>query len=45
MGCSGIVNKKIQPHLGLVDHNNLKSDEQILSTLQYEMFPDKKITH
>lgn len=42
MGCSGIVNKKIQPHLGLVEHNNLKSDEQILSTLHYEMFPDEK---
>ncbi|XQW83467.1 hypothetical protein ACOYR1_09895 [Thalassotalea piscium] len=32
----------IHKPLGLIDHNNLKSDEQILSTLNYEMFPDKK---
>jgi len=36
------VNNKIQPHLGLVDHNNLKTDEEILSTINYEMFPDEK---
>ena len=32
----------IHKPLGLIDHNNLKSDEQILLTLNYEMFPDKK---
>lgn len=35
------MNNKIQPHLGLVDHNNLKTDEEILSTINYEMFPDE----
>ena len=32
----------IHKPLGLIDHNNLKSDEQILLTLNYEMFPDEK---
>ncbi len=36
------MNNKIQPPLGLVDHNNLKTDEEILSTINYEMFPDEK---
>lgn len=36
------MNNKIQPHLGLVDHNNLKTGEEILSTINYEMFPDEK---
>lgn len=36
------MNKKIQPPLGLVDHKNLKADEEVLSTINYEMFPDKK---
>lgn len=35
------MNNKIQPHLGLVDHNNLKTGEEILSTINYEMFPDE----
>lgn len=28
--------------MGLVDHNNLKTGEEILSTINYEMFPDEK---
>ena len=28
--------------LGLIDHNNLKSDEEVLLTIDYEMFSDEK---
>lgn len=36
------MSKIIHKPLGLIDHHNLKGDEQILLTLNYEMFPDKK---
>ncbi|WP_282166114.1 hypothetical protein [Shewanella japonica] len=37
------MSQNICKPLGLVDHNNLKSDEEVLLSLNYEMFPDDKV--
>lgn len=36
------INVVIYKPLSLIFHDNLKPDEKLLLTLNYEMFPDKK---
>lgn len=35
------MSKYIAPPLGLIEHHNLKSNEELLLTIDYEMFPDE----
>ncbi|MBQ4889172.1 hypothetical protein J8L86_04885 [Shewanella sp. MMG014] len=37
------MSQNICTPLGLIDHNNFKNDEEVLLSLNYEMFPDKKV--
>tara|TARA_Y100000588_G_scaffold317140_1_gene346034 strand:+ start:281 stop:793 length:513 start_codon:yes stop_codon:yes gene_type:complete len=35
------MSKYIAPPLGLIEHHNLKSNDELLLTIDYEMFPDE----